>query len=115
MDNEQEITTVKPDKGVIGTKAAGPTPQIQQSLDDIGKLMRSLTNITPNETQVALIEVIRERAKTMGQTIIFNIKPSRERSLALTHLEETTMWAVKAVLMEEPTPQPDGVAPRQGY
>jgi len=65
------------------------------------KLHRSLTNQAPNSEQIELIEQIREKAKELGSTIVANSVHSRERSLAITHLEETVMWAVKGILLNE--------------
>lgn len=67
------------------------------------RLERSLTNTTPNADQIERIELTRQVAKALGKAIIENAPSSRERSLALTHLEDATMWAVKAIVMEEQT------------
>lgn len=40
---------------------------------------------------------IREKAKEMAHVILENAPESRERSLALTKLEEAAMWANAAV------------------
>lgn len=63
-------------------------------------LARSLTNQTPTAEQVERIEAIRTAARDLGAEVLERCPFSRERSLALTHLEETTMWAVKAVVLE---------------
>jgi hypothetical protein len=67
------------------------------------RVHRSLTNITPDLNQVARIERIRVEAKALVVAIVASTPPGREQSLALTHLEETVMWAVKAVVMETPS------------
>jgi hypothetical protein len=69
----------------------------QQLLD---RLDRSLTNQAPDREQVERIEAIREAAKELGKVIANYCGDSRERSLACTHLEETTMWAVKSIVLE---------------
>lgn len=69
---------------------------------DTGRLQAleaSLTNHTPDDTAVAQIEMIRGLAKELGRQIIDACPDTRERSLALTHLEETTMWAVKSLVL----------------
>jgi hypothetical protein len=68
--------------------------------DDYARFERSLTNHTPTPEEVEVIERIRERAKDVARLIIDKLPPSRERSLALTHLEDSTMWAVKAVVLQ---------------
>jgi hypothetical protein len=66
----------------------------------LATLERSLTNITPDVEQVGRIEALREDAKTLGRFIIEACPDSRERSLALTHLEDAVMWAVKSIVLE---------------
>ena len=62
-------------------------------------LERSLTNITPTPEAIGDIEEVRVWAKTLGAKIIDLCPDTRERSLALTHLEETVMWAVKSLVL----------------
>lgn len=69
--------------------------------NQIDRILRSLTNITPNADQIERIERVREAAKATAQVINDSCQSSRERSLAFTHLEETTMWAVKAIVLED--------------
>lgn len=71
-----------------------------QQAADIARIERSLTNITPNPERIERIESLRASAKSLARSIIMTCEPSRERSLALTHLEEVTMWAVKAIILE---------------
>ena len=61
---------------------------------------KSLTNQSPTTEQIESIESIREGAKLVLGRILGLAPASRERSLALTHLEETVMWAVKAIVLE---------------
>ena len=65
-------------------------------------LERSLTNQAPNDVAIERIEAVREIAKQLGADIIDLCPDTRERSLALTHLEETTMWAVKSIVLHQP-------------
>lgn len=60
---------------------------------------RSMTNIPPTAEQVERIEAIREAAKVLASAIIVDSYESRERSLALTHLEDAVMWAVKGIVL----------------
>lgn len=57
----------------------------------------NLTNHTPDAEAIAEIEKLRSWAKSLGLLIVESCPESRERSLALTHLEETTMWAVASI------------------
>lgn len=65
-------------------------------------LQRSLTNIRPSDRTVVQIEELRRFAKGFGDTIFAHCPSTRERSLAITHLEETVMWAVKSLVMAQP-------------
>ena len=68
--------------------------------DQLEKFEKSLTNHTPTDEQVARIENIRDRAKLLASDIIHTTPQSREQSLALTHLEDSVMWAVKSIVLE---------------
>lgn len=57
----------------------------------------NLTNHAPTPDKVASIEELRAYAKSLGHAIADLCPPSREKSLALTNLEQTTMWAVAAI------------------
>lgn len=65
-------------------------------------LERSLTNQAPAPATIELIESVRSTAKELGRDIIDLCPDTRERSLALTHLEETVMWAVKSLVLYQP-------------
>lgn len=52
----------------------------------------------PTPEQVQQIETVREALKQVHDTIVGTLPPSRERSLAITKLEETSMWANKAIV-----------------
>lgn len=64
------------------------------------RLAKSLTNITPSDEQIERIESVRAAGKVLALEICKNTRPSREQSLAATHLEETVMWAVKSIVLE---------------
>ena len=54
----------------------------------------------PSETQVKQIEAIRQGCKALHDGILA-LPPSRERSLAITKLEEVSMWANKGIIMAD--------------
>ena len=65
-------------------------------------LHKSLTNQPPLGPEiVARFEAIRGEAKDYGSAVIALTPPSREQSLALTKLEESVMWAVKAIALNQ--------------
>lgn len=61
--------------------------------------IRSLTNIPPSPETIETIESFRAVAKTMAAAIIEMVPQGRERSLALTKLEELVMWGVKGLVL----------------
>jgi len=63
------------------------------------QVIESLTNHTPTPTQVLAIENLRRIGKTLGWHFEMSCPPSRERSLAVTKLEESIMWAVKSIVL----------------
>jgi len=65
------------------------------------RMEKSLTNIAPSAQQIERIEAVRAGGKLLLGRILEQAPASRERSLALTHLEETVMWAVKSIVLEK--------------
>ena len=60
----------------------------------------SFDNHAPDNYQVARIEEIREMFKQCNDIVLSNAPQGRYRSLAITALEESCMWAVKAIVLE---------------
>ena len=71
----------------------GPTPE---------SVKRSLTNVRPSDDAIRQIEALREEAKLLVDLLFEFVPECRERSLALTHLEETVMWGVKGICLNDP-------------
>ena len=57
--------------------------------------------IAPTAESVEKIKEIRSACKELSEKLE-TITPCRERSLAITKLEEVSMWANKAVVMMQP-------------
>lgn len=66
---------------------------------DLDAFNLSLTNHKPTEETVTKIERLRSDAKRLGLAIFRECPPSRERSLAITALEESVMWGVKSIVL----------------
>lgn len=66
-------------------------------MDAYEQLDHNLTNHAPDDTKVAQYESLRAAAKALGARILDECPESRERSLALTNLEQTVMWAVASI------------------
>ncbi len=71
--------------------AERPTPD---SADD---LANRFTYHPPRPGQPETYQLIRDRAHALALDITEHAPPSRERSLALTKLEEAVMWANAAI------------------
>lgn len=56
----------------------------------------------PSAQGVKDIAQLRERFSQLHDAILLLAPESRERSVALTHLETAAMWAVKAVVVSDP-------------
>ena len=78
--------------------AADPMAEIEAV--EIARVHRSLTNVTPSPGGIERIEHLRRLARELASGIVLNTPPCRERSLALTHLEDAVMWAVKSIVLE---------------
>lgn len=77
------------------TTKYGPTTQTQKQLE------RSFTYHAPVGDQPARYEAIRAKAKELAELIVVTTPPSREQSAAMTHLEETVMFANAAIARNE--------------
>ena len=74
--------------------------EAERRMELVERIERSLTNVTPTADGIERIERVREVGKKLGTMIAMNCPLSREQSLALTHLEDAVMWAVKAIVLE---------------
>jgi hypothetical protein len=66
---------------------------------DLSIIEKSMTNIKPTEEQIKKIESLREDYKSLAKCVNEISKDSRYKSLAITSLEESLMWAVKNILL----------------
>jgi hypothetical protein len=55
----------------------------------------------PNEEQKQKYQYLRLAAKTLARDINELVPDSREKSLAMTHLEDAVMWANAAIARNE--------------
>ena len=55
----------------------------------------------PTATQPLRYETIRDTAKTLAYTINDNCPDSREKSLAITNLQQAVMWANASIALNE--------------
>lgn len=60
----------------------------------------------PGNIGLAKITTLREAFSALHKTIEELAPASRERSVAITNLETTAMWAIKAVVVNDPESVP---------
>lgn len=87
--------------------------QIDRALDAHKQVDWNMTNHAPESQEVVgKFDRLRSSAKALGHLIANDCPESRERSLAMTNLEQALMWAVAAVarnqpgIVEDDEPQP---------
>jgi hypothetical protein len=73
------------------------TPTAEES----ARLDKAFRYHPPKPDQVPRYEGIRDLAKTFAAILVQMCPPSRERSLALTALEESVMWANASIARNE--------------
>ena len=59
----------------------------------------------PSDEGLQLIKILRSKFSELHEAIEELAPQSRERSIALTELETAAMWAVKAVVCNDPESQ----------
>lgn len=70
-------------------------------------LRKTYVNHRPTEAKARELEAFREAADTFHTALEHLCPvPSREKSLALTKLEECVMWAVKGAVLNDPNSAP---------
>jgi len=70
-------------------------PKTQEQID------QAFTYHTPKLDQPQKYEELRSIAKSLAEAIVSKCPPSRERSLALTKVEEAAMWANASIARNE--------------
>jgi len=67
----------------------------------MGEEQNPFEYVKPTEQSVEDIKLIRERCDELHTLITQRIPNSREKSLAITKLEETSMWANKGIVFHQ--------------
>lgn len=69
--------------------------------EDVKRLENDFTYHSPKETQPERYREIRAKAKELAEMILLDCPPSRERSLALTSLDDVVMRANASIARNE--------------
>lgn len=67
---------------------------------DVRTRFAAVTELDPDQTEA--VAEIRELSAALAELIDANVHDSREKSMAITKLEEACMWAVKGVTHAKP-------------
>ena len=62
--------------------------------------MNPFIYVAPKTESVEEITKVREACKALHD-VLLTLKPSRERSVAITKLEEVSMWANKGIVLNQ--------------
>lgn len=73
----------------------------QPEASRLDALVNQFTYHAPKDDQPARYETLRAMARQYAQAILELTPPSREQSVALTHLETATFWANAAIARNE--------------
>lgn len=66
-------------------------------MDEYHRMDRVLTNIPPGAEQIDAMEALRPSLKAAAEAIVSLCPDGREKALALTKIEEATMWAIGSI------------------
>jgi hypothetical protein len=69
--------------------------------DQVTQIERNFTYHAPKPGQPERYTLLREKAKELAMLIVEQTPRSREQSLALTHVEDASMWANAAIARNE--------------
>jgi hypothetical protein len=69
--------------------------------EDRARAKKDFSYHAPKEDQIPRYNDIREMAHAFALSLLQNCPPSRERSLALTNLEQAVMWANASIARNE--------------
>lgn len=80
-----------------------PTTTMEYDIteEDQARLDNNFRYHSPQPDQETRYRRIRAEGREFARTVLRNVPPSRERSLALTKIEEAVMWANAAIARNE--------------
>ncbi len=75
------------------------TEEMRQAM--LARIENNFTYHAPKGDQLTRYQLIRDTAKAFALLLVDNTPASREQSLALTQLEDATMWANASIARNE--------------
>jgi hypothetical protein len=76
-------------------------PKYETTADERARVERDFTYHPPHGDQVERYAEVRASGLAMAEVVLRDCPPSRERSLALTNLEQACFWANAAIARNE--------------
>ena len=76
-------------------------PKYDITQEDVDRLNNNFRYHAPKEDQVERYQHSRDKFRELAQYLMENCPRSRELSLAITHIEEASMWANAAIARNE--------------
>ncbi len=73
----------------------------ESTVDEITQVQKAFTYHAPFGDQPERYQHLREQARDLALGIIASCPPSRERSLALTNLQQDIQWANASIAVNE--------------
>ncbi len=61
--------------------------------------MSPFQHFVPDESKIPDIQIVRSAYKVILDCLYSHCPPSRERSVAITELETSAMWAIKSIAL----------------
>jgi len=75
---------------------------MENATTENGTIVKTFAHHAPSADGIAKIRQLRAAFSTMSKVIEELCPNSRERSVALTNLETTAMWAIKSTVCNDP-------------
>lgn len=94
----EKLTEAHPEAAEIRVRSVGVEGRLEAAVADIEK---TFTYHKPFGSQPQRYEMLRTMAKNLAYNIHQACPPSRERSLALTNLQQAIMWANASIAVNE--------------
>jgi len=76
-------------------------PKYPPTDQDLAKVQHNFTYHPPKDDQAKRYEMLRDIARDLAVAYLENVPDSRERSVALTNLEQSVMWANAGIARNE--------------
>jgi hypothetical protein len=92
------VPAVEAAKQTVTTPTGEAVPMAIVKVVGLEDIERIFTYHKPDAKQLAVLEHNRIGIKELARQIITTLPPSRERGLAITHLEQAMFWANSAVV-----------------